>query len=140
MGDTIEVYVKALDKDAKKISLGYKKPEDNPWLKFTENNNVGDVINVTIVNVTPYGAFARILPGVDGLIHISQIANKHIEKPQDELSVGDKVDVKIIGIDEEKKRISLSIRALDSEAPAEETTEEAPVEEAVEAPTEEAAE
>lgn len=134
VGDTIEVYVKALDKDAKKISLGYKKPEDNPWVKFIENNKVDDVINVTIVSVTPYGAFARILPGVDGLIHISQIANKHVEKPQDELSVGDKVDVKIIGIDEEKKRISLSIRALAPEAPAEEAVaEEAPVENTVEA-------
>lgn len=134
VGDTIEVYVKALDKDAKKISLGYKKPEDNPWVKFIENNKVDDVINVTIVSVTPYGAFARILPGVDGLIHISQIANKHVEKPQDELSVGDKVDVKIIGIDEEKKRISLSIRALAPEAPAEEAVaEEAPVEDTVEA-------
>lgn len=139
VGDKIEVYVKALDKDAKKISLGYKKPEDNPWVKFIENNKVDDVINVTIVSVTPYGAFARILPGVDGLIHISQIANKRVEKPQDELSVGDKVDVKIIGIDEDKKRISLSIRALAPEAPAEEAVE-APAEEAVEAPTEEAAE
>lgn len=141
VGDKIEVYVKALDKDAKKISLGYKKPEDNPWVKFIENNKVDDVINVTIVSVTPYGAFARILPGVDGLIHISQIANKHVEKPQDELSVGEKVDVKIIGIDEDKKRISLSIRALAPEAPAEEAVaEEAPVEEAAEAPAEEAAE
>ena len=141
VGDKIEVYVKALDKDAKKISLGYKKPEDNPWVKFIENNKVDDVINVTIVSVTPYGAFARILPGVDGLIHISQIANKHVEKPQDELSVGEKVDVKIIGIDEEKKRISLSIRALAPEAAAEEEVAvEAPAEEAAEAPAEEAAE
>lgn len=141
VGDKIEVYVKALDKDAKKISLGYKKPEDNPWVKFIENNKVDDVINVTIVSVTPYGAFARILPGVDGLIHISQIANKHVEKPQDELSVGEKVDVKIIGIDEDKKRISLSIRALAPEAPAEEEVAvEAPAEEAAEAPAEETAE
>ncbi len=140
VGDQIEVYVKALDKDAKKISLGYKKPEDNPWVKFVENNNVDDVINVTIVSVTPYGAFARIIPGVDGLIHISQIANKHVAKPQDELSVGDKVDVKIIGIDQEKKRISLSIRALAPEAEAEETVVETPAEETVEAPAEETAE
>ena len=120
VGDTIEVYVKSFDKDTKKISLGYKRPEDNPWLNFVTNNKVGDVINVTIVSITPYGAFARILPGVDGLIHISQIANKHVEKPQDELSSGQQVDVKIIGIDEEKKRISLSIRALLPDAPAEE--------------------
>lgn len=141
VGDQIEVYVKALDKDAKKISLGYKKPEDNPWVKFIENYKVDDVINVTIVSVTAYGAFARILPGVDGLIHISQIANKHVAKPQDELTVGEKVDAKIIGIDEEKKRISLSIRALAPEAPAEEeVAEEAPVEEAAETPAEEAAE
>ena len=128
VGDTVEVYVKALDPEKRKISLGYKKEEDNPWTIFNNKFAVGDVADVKIVSITSYGAFARILPGVDGLIHISQIADKHVEKPQDELSVGDEVKAKIIAIDQEKKRVSLSIRVL--LAPAEEAeAEEAKAEE-----------
>ena len=112
VGDTVEVYVKAIDADKKKISLGYKKEEENPWTIFQNNYNVDDVIKVTIVSMTTYGAFARIIPGIDGLIHISQIADKHIAKPQDELTVGQEVDAKITAIDFDKKRVSLSIRAL----------------------------
>ena len=124
VGDTVEVYVKAIDTEKRKISLGYKKEEDNPWVIFQNNYNVDDVAKVTIVSMTTYGAFARIIPGIDGLIHISQIANKHIAKPQDELTVGQEVDAKITAIDFEKKRVSLSIRALlepevkEEEAPA----------------------
>ncbi len=112
VGDTVEVYVKDIDTEKKKISLGYKKPEDNPWVILENNYNVDDVVKVTIVSMTTYGAFARIIPGIDGLIHISQIANKHIAKPQDELTVGQEVDAKITAIDFDKKRVSLSIRAL----------------------------
>ena len=124
VGDTVEVYVKALDPEKRKISLGYRKPEDNPWVIFENNYNVGDTVKVTIVSMTTYGAFARIIPGIDGLIHISQIANKHVAKPQDELTVGEEVDAKIIAVDSEKKRVSLSIRALleDSEPAVEETS------------------
>lgn len=124
VGDTVEVYVKALDTEKRKISLGYKKPEENPWVIFENNYNVGDTVKVTIVSMTTYGAFARIIPGIDGLIHISQIADKHVAKPQDELTVGQEVDAKIIAIDLDKKRVSLSIRALlepeqkEEEAPA----------------------
>lgn len=120
VGDTVEVYIKDIDADKKKISLGYKKPEDNPWTIFMNEYADKEVVKATVVNMTTYGAFARIIPGVDGLIHISQIADRRIEKPQDELKVGQEVDVKIIGIDEEKKRISLSIRALLDPAAAEE--------------------
>ncbi len=112
VGDTVEVYVKALDTEKRKISLGYKKEEENPWVIFGNNYNVGDTVKVTIVSMTTYGAFARILPGIDGLIHISQIATKHVAKPQDELTVGQEVDAKIIAVDNDKKRVSLSIRAL----------------------------
>ena len=122
VGDTVEVYVKALDPEKRKISLGYKKEEDNPWTVFNNKFAVGDVADVKIVSLTSYGAFARILPGVDGLIHISQIADKHVEKPQDELSVGQEVQAKIIAVDQEKKRVSLSIRALI--APSEEEVKE----------------
>ena len=125
VGDTIEVYVKALDTENKKISLGYKKAEDNPWAIFQGKYNVDDVVTVTIVSMTAYGAFARIIPGVDGLIHISQISNKRIAKPQDVLKVGEEVEVKITAIDLEKKRVSLSIRALlpEEEIVEEETTD-----------------
>ncbi len=112
VGDTVEVYIKAIDKDKKKISLGYKKEEENPWVIFQKNYEVNDVVKVTIVSMTTYGAFARIIPGIDGLIHISQIADKHIAKPQDELQVGQEVEAKITAVDNDKKRISLSIRAL----------------------------
>ena len=128
VGDTVEVYVKAIDADKKKISLGYKKEEENPWVIFQNNYNIDDVVKVTIVSMTTYGAFARIIPGIDGLIHISQIANKHIAKPQDELTVGQEVEAKIIAVDYDKKRVSLSIRAL---LPEEEVAEEAAVEETV---------
>ena len=144
VGDTVEVYVKAVDKEKKKISLGYKKEDENPWVIFQKNYEVNDVVKVTIVSMTTYGAFARIIPGIDGLIHISQIADKHIAKPQDELTVGQEVEAKIISIDTEKKRVSLSIRALLPEEPvAEETAVEATEEvaEAVEeAPATETAE
>ncbi len=112
VGDTVEVYVKALDKEKKKISLGYKKEEENPWVIFRNTYNEGDVAKVTVVSMTTYGAFARIIPGIDGLIHISQIADKHVAKPQDELTVGQEVEAKITAIDFDKKRVSLSIRAL----------------------------
>lgn len=110
VGDVIEVYVKALDLDKKKISLGYKKADENPWLKFVEAYEVGSTATVTIVGLAAYGAFARVIPGVDGLIHISQISYDHIAKPADVLKVGDEVNVKITAIDSETKRVSLSIK------------------------------
>ena len=112
VGDFIEVYIKELDKDSNRISLGYKKTEDNPWEKFKANYAIGDVISVKIVSITPFGAFAQIIDGVDGLIHISQLANKRVDNVKDIVSVGDQVDVKIIDVDIESKRISISMRAL----------------------------
>lgn len=112
VGDTLEVYIKDLDREANRISLGFKKAEDNPWEIFKANYKVGDVVKATIVSITNFGAFAQIIDGVDGLIHISQIADRKVENVKDVLSVGDVVDVKIIDIDTESKRISISIRAL----------------------------
>ena len=112
VGDTLEVYIKDLDREANRISLGFKKAEDNPWEIFKANYKVGDVVKATIVSITKFGAFAQIIDGVDGLIHISQIADRMVEDVKDVLSVGDVVDVKIIDIDTESKRISISIRAL----------------------------
>lgn len=118
VGDELEVYVIGFDKEAKRISLGYKKAEDNPWTKFINTYNVGDIAKVKVVKLMPFGAFAEVMPGVDGLIHISQIANRRIGKPDEVLSVGDVVDVKITAIDNDKQKISLSIRALSEPEPA----------------------
>ena len=125
VGDTLEVYIKDLNRDENRISLGFKKAEDNPWEIFKANYNVGDVVKATIVSITSFGAFARIIDGIDGLIHISQIADKKVENVKDILSVGDEVDVKIIDIDADAKRISISIRALlETEENDEEVSEE----------------
>ena len=112
LGDVLEVYIKELNKETGRISLGYKKTEDNPWEQFKNNYNTGDVIKATIVSITPFGAFANIIDGVDGLIHISQIANKRVDNVKDVLSIGQEVDVKITECDIENKRVSLSMRAL----------------------------
>ncbi len=125
VGDEIDVYVISFDPVKHKISLGYKTAEMNPWNKFMTGYNVGDVVDAKIVKLMTFGAFAEILPGVDGLIHISQIANKRIGKPEDVLSEGQEVQVKITEVDAENKRISLSIRALlQEEEPEEEIAEE----------------
>ena len=118
VGDEVDVYVISFDPENHKISLGYKDPNGNPWNKFMSTFQVGDVAKVTIVKLMPFGAFAEVLPGVDGLIHISQIANRRIGKPDEVLTVGDIVDAKITAIDEEKHKISLSIRALTAPEPA----------------------
>ena len=112
IGDAVKVYVIGLDKENKKISLGYKREEDNPWNIFTSKYAVGDTATVKILKFMPFGAFAEIVPGVDGLIHISQIADHRIAKADETLSVGEEVDAKIIDINDEKKKVSLSIRAL----------------------------
>ncbi len=132
VGDEIEVYVISFDKEKRKISLGYKDPEANPWTLFTKRYQVGDIANVTVVKLMPFGAFAEVLPGVDGLIHISQIANRRIAKPEDVLTVGDVVEAKITAIDNEKHKISLSIRALAEPAPAAAEAAQAAEEEAAE--------
>lgn len=134
VGDAVEVYVKELDRENKKISLGYKNVEDNPWEILKRDYPVDSEVDAKIVSLTSFGAFAQIIPGVDGLVHISQISHKHIGTPAEVLKVGDVVKAKIMEIDFDKKRVSLSIKAL-LEAPVEEV--EAPAEEAVEAPVEE---
>ena len=128
VGDTLEVFVKEVDKEAKKISLGYKKEEDNPWEILRRDYPVGTVAKAKIVSMTAFGAFANLIPGIDGLIHISQISYDRVAKPEDVLSVGQEVDVKITDIDFDKHRVSFSMKAL-LEAPAKEEAEEAPVEE-----------
>ena len=124
VGDTVDVYVISADKEKKKISLGMKDHSQDPWTVFTTTYQVGDTANVRIVKLMTFGAFAEVVPGVDGLIHISQLADHRVEKPGDVVAEGDKVDVKITDVDMDNKKISLSIRAL-LEAPVEEDEESA---------------
>ena len=112
VGDTLKVYIKELNKETGKISLGYKKEEDSPWAKATADIKVGDEIKCKIVRILPFGAFAEVAPYVDGLIHISQISNERIGKPSDVLAIGDVVDAKIVEINDETKQIGLSMKAL----------------------------
>mgnify|MGYP002446820365 FL=1 len=126
VGDTMDVYVISFDAEKHKISLGAKDHSVDPWQVFMNKYGVGDTAEVRIVKLMPFGAFAEVVPGVDGLIHISQIADRRIEKPEDVLSEGQTVEAKITAIDEEKQKISLSIRALLAPAADE---EDAPVEE-----------
>ena len=118
VGDEIEVYVKSFDAENKKISLGYKTEESNPWYIFTHNYQVGDIVSVKIVSMMPFGAFAEIVDGVDGLIHNSQISMTRIAKPADVLEIGQIVDAKITDVDMEKQKVNLSIRAILEEAQA----------------------
>lgn len=121
VGDKISVVVKSFDPEKKRVSLSAKDPDDNPWTKFVSEYQKGDVIKATVVSITEFGAFAQIIPGVDGLIHISQISTERVTSIASVLTVGQEVEVKIIDIDEEKNRVSLSIKALmETEAPAEE--------------------
>ena len=124
VGDELTVFVRSFDAEKKRISLGYKTDDTNPWYVFTNKFAVGDVAPVKVVNLMPFGAFAEIVDGVDGLIHISQIAQERINKPADVLEVGQVVDAKIIAIDEENQKVSLSIRALLEEAQADEEVAE----------------
>lgn len=133
VGDELDVYVINFDKEKRKISLGYKDPNANPWTMFTSQYQVGSVASVKVVKLMDFGAFAEVVPGVDGLIHISQIANRRLEKPGEVLAVGDVVDAKVTAIDEENHKVSLSIRALSAPepAPVEEEAEEDGAEEAL---------
>lgn len=125
-GDVLEVYIKDINAETKKISLGFKKIEDNPWTIAQNKYSIGDVVTCKIVRMMPFGAFAEIMPNIDGLIHISQIANKRIGKPEDELSIGQEVEAKITELNWEDKKISLSIRALLPVEEAPEVQEEVP--------------
>ena len=129
VGDPLHVYVKSFDREKGRISLGYKTDEMNPWFQFTNKYAVGDVATVKVVSLMSYGAFAEIVPGVDGLIHISQLADHRVEKVEDIVTVGQEVDVRIINIDDAAQKVSLSIRQLAEQPAVEEVVAEAPVDE-----------
>ncbi len=134
VGDVIKVFVKGVDKEKKRISLGYKTEETDPWFIFNNKYSLGDTATVKIVSLMQFGAFAEVVPGADGLIHISQIANRKIASPGEVLHVGDEVQAKIVGIDDENRKISLSIRALLEEENGESSAEAEDKESASDAP------
>ena len=117
IGDRVDVTVLEFNKEKKRISLGFKKAEDNPWFKVTEKYNVGDIVKGKVARLVPFGAFIELDKGIDGLVHISQISNFRIAKPGDVLEIGQEVDVKIIEINIEAKKISLSIKEVSSIEP-----------------------
>ena len=155
VGDEITVYVKEINPETRKISLGYKTEETNPWRLLPDQYQPGDVATVKIVSLTTFGAFAELIPGIDGLIHISQISDHKIANPAEVLKVGDEVKVEVVDINYDTHRVSLSMRSLMEKEAAEEekeivsenaeyvageseTLEEAVKEESAETPAEEA--
>lgn len=126
-GQEVEVFVLDVDKEKGKISLSLKDADKNPWKLAAEKYAVGSIVEGKVVRMVPFGAFVELEPGVDGLVHISQIANKHVVKPEDELKVGEVINVKVLEVNSEQKKISLSKRQADApveEAPAEEAATE----------------
>ena len=121
-GDTVEVVVLDVDKEKSKISLSLKDVTPNPWSLAADKYAVGSIVEGKVVRMVPFGAFVELEPGVDGLVHISQIANKRVEKPEDELKIGEVIKVKVIDVNAEQKKISLSKK--EAEAPAEEAATE----------------
>ena len=113
VGQEIKVKVQEFDKENKRLKLEYDKKGPNPWDVFAENYKVNDVVTVKVANIMPFGAFVKIDKGIEGLVHISQICEKKIAKPDDILKVGQKVNAKIINIDLENKKVELSIRELE---------------------------
>ncbi|QEK12180.1 30S ribosomal protein S1 [Crassaminicella thermophila] len=110
IGDRIKVVILDFDKENEKISLGLKQTTPEPWINIDEKFNIGDIVEGKIVKLVDFGVFVEIAPGIDGLVHISQICDRHIAKPSEEVHVGLKVKVKILDINKENKRISLSIK------------------------------
>ena len=113
VGDNVEVHILEFNKEKNKISLGYRKTEDNPWYIAEQKYNTGDIVNVKVLRFASFGAFVELEPGVDGLVHISQISNRRLEKVSDVLEIGMEVDAQILEIDIENKKISLSIKEVE---------------------------
>ncbi len=136
LGDIINVKILSMNEEKGKISLGLKQNNPEPWSVIDEKYEVGQTVTGKVVQIKEYGAFIELSPGLDGLVHISEIAHKRVNKVSDELQVGQEVQAKILEIDKERRRISLSIKAAlenteaEDAAPAEEApAEEAPAEE-----------
>ena len=120
VGDNVKVLIKDINGD--KIALSMKFPEENPWLNAAEKYAVGNVVEGTVARMTDFGAFVELEPGVDALLHVSQISREHVEKPADVLQIGQNITAKVVDFNEEEKKISLSMKVLETEAPAEQET------------------
>ncbi|SFA73519.1 SSU ribosomal protein S1P [Lentibacillus halodurans] len=119
-GDKIDVEVLSVDRDNERISLSRKKTLPGPWANIEDRVSRGDVLEGTVKRLVNFGAFVEVLPGVEGLVHISQIANRHIGTPQEVLEIGQEIQVKVLDVNEQEERISLSIKELEQEKEASE--------------------
>lgn len=126
-GQRVNVKVLSFDKEKNRISLGLKQTVEEPWVAFSKNVSIGDIVEGTVINILDFGAFVRLKEGVDGLLHVSQISKEHVNKPSDVLNIGDKIKVKVIDINGEDKKISLSLKDA-IEAEENENEESLPVE------------
>ena len=125
IGDKVKVKILSMNAEKGKISLGLKQTQPEPWSVINEKYEVGQIVEGKVVQIKEYGAFVELEPGLDGLVHISEVANKRVTNIAEELEIGQAVAAKILEIDTERKRISLSIKqALDADAPAEEAEDE----------------
>ena len=132
IGQTINVKILSMNTEKGKVSLGLKQTIPEPWTVIDENYQVGQVVKGKVVQIKEYGCFVELEPGLDGLVHISEVSHKRVTNINDELSVGDIVEAKILDIDKERKRISLSIKETLDEAPEDAQTEATEAEEATE--------
>ena len=130
IGQTVTVRILGFDREKQKVSLGYRKAEDNPWFNIEEKYTVGDEVTGKIVRLVPFGAFVELEDGVEGLVHISQISNVRLGKPDEVLSIGQEVKMKVLEVNPDLKKISLSIRDVEPIDPVREDEPEAPAEEA----------
>ena len=115
IGDTVQVKVLDIDRDRQRISLGLKQTQEDPWQRVVDTYNVGDELEGTVTKVVAFGAFVEILEGVEGLVHISELAQQHVENPREIVQPGDEVKVKILEIDSERRRLSLSIKRVEGQ-------------------------
>jgi len=115
IGDTVRIKVLDIDRDRQRISLGLKQTQEDPWQRVINTHRSGDVLEGTVTKVVAFGAFVEILPGVEGLVHISELADHHVENPSEVVEPGSKLNVKILEIDEERRRLSLSIKRVEGQ-------------------------
>jgi small subunit ribosomal protein S1 len=115
IGDTVQVKVLDIDRDRQRISLGLKQTQEDPWQRVVDTYSVGDELEGKVTKVVAFGAFVEILEGVEGLVHISELAQQHVENPREIVQPGDDVKVKILEIDSERRRLSLSIKRVEDQ-------------------------
>jgi small subunit ribosomal protein S1 len=131
IGDTVRVKVLDIDKDRQRISLGLKQTQEDPWQRVLNEYKEGDVVDGKVTKIVAFGAFVQILPGVEGLVHISELAQHHVESPAEVVRPGDELQVKILEVDEARRRLSLSVKRVEGqELPVRELTEDVVIEDA----------